>query len=714
VKKLLVILSSLMVPVLLLTACGQQATPTPIVVQAPSESPAPTLTLTPERPAGNSVSIPEPTGGGYQVAYWEDGLYLTNTDGGEPILLEKATITGVDNGVGKPWVWSPDGSKVAYSLLNEKKTIILDLERGLRFEYALYEPPAGNGYYATLEWHPEGQMLAAMIPGGQLYFLDPETGQSSAPFYAPSYRTELNNSFRLSPDGQTIAFLVWSDSLNDNAIHLYSLLTDDLGHPQSVGELNRIIDFDVTFPEFEWLPGGEKIIVGNVWLNDEMEHMLVLDMDGSGQVELFAKPGIAISEQINPWAISPDGSRIAFRAMDLNNQADNKIYVTEPDGNGLREITDSAYPSGSNPDWSPDGQKLLFSIGGAGIGATILCNQDGTQKTILPISPGATIVRFRPVAAVPSTSTMPTLAASDSPRITPENAAALTVVNTLAGHSASVEALAFSPDGTRLASSAYNDPVRVWDVATGQILQLLAGNADGASSLAFSPDGARLASGGFDSLVKIWDAEDGGLVSTLQGHTDMVLAVAFSPDGELLVSTGFDDTVRLWDVRNEQLVASMEIPNIGYDIEFSYDGKYLAVAGGSLLIWDTSHFESGYSTLGSSMSVAFSPVADLAAAEGFNAIVLWEPSTGEQVNILPGVTESGTSLEIVFSPDGKLVASVSDSGLVQLWNVVGGTLLTTYSGELPQYSQTAIAFSPDGTLVAFSCGEGDICLWGIP
>jgi WD40 repeat protein len=703
-----------MLILLLLTSCNPKMVPSPTVAQVPIPSLTTTSIPIPTEPGGIPVSITGPSGNGYHVAYWEDGLYLTTTNGSEPVLLESEEISGLNfqgrEGY-KPWVWSPDGYKIAYNLLDEQKTIILDLKNGLRFEYKLFEPVSADySYLVYLEWHPDGQTLVGLTVD-ELYFLDSTTGEQSATLsIPPEYSHNIFSTARMSPDGQSIAFL--GDWTSGN-LYIHSLILDDQGHPQAIGELEKVVEFGVPFGDFEWLPGGKKIVLSSFY--DDTDHLFVFNTDGTGKVELFNRLGFVISQKLQKWAISPDGSQIAFRVMDYNDQAKNKVYAINTDGTGLTEITDPAYPVGYAPDWAPDDQTLLFRIGGSGLGAVILCNSDGTQKSILPISPDAKFVLFRPLAVVMKTTVAPTPATNNRTRITPENAAALTVLNTLLGHSADVDSIAFSPDGTLLASSAYNDPIRLWDTATGLIARLLTGHADGASSLAFSPDGTQLASGGFDGTVKLWDPATGKLVSNLRGHTDAVLAVAFSPDGTQLASTGFDSTVHLWDPRNGLLVSILEIQNSGYEIEFSPDGKYLVAAGASLQIWDTSHYNTGSSKPEfTGMSVAFSPSSNLVASEGINGILLWKPSTGAQVGFLPGTNNSGTPLEIVFSPDGKLVASISDSGLVQLWNVVGGNLLITYPGGMPPFSHVGIAFSPDGTTLGFSCGKGDICLWGIP
>ena len=133
------------------------------------------------------------------------------------------------------------------------------------------------------------------------------------------------------------------------------------------------------------------------------------------------------------------------------------------------------------------------------------------------------------------------------------------LVRTLKGHTGQVR-VAFSPDGRLLASAstaerllASGSPdgtIRLWDVASGQLVRTLEGHTGWwVTSVAFSPDGRLLASGSWNStIIRLWDVASGQLVRTLEGHTDEVTSVAFSPDGRLLASGSGDGTVRLWGV----------------------------------------------------------------------------------------------------------------------------------------------------------------------
>ncbi len=131
-----------------------------------------------------------------------------------------------------------------------------------------------------------------------------------------------------------------------------------------------------------------------------------------------------------------------------------------------------------------------------------------------------------------------------------------------------VTCIAFSSDGTRLASGSLDKTIGLWDAATGKELARLKGHASAVLSVAFSPDGSRLASGSADNTIKLWDVGSGKELAS-KGQSGYVLSVAFSPDGSRLAigSETFmgkgDNTIKLWDTATGKELASLQGHTLG-------------------------------------------------------------------------------------------------------------------------------------------------------
>ena len=116
------------------------------------------------------------------------------------------------------------------------------------------------------------------------------------------------------------------------------------------------------------------------------------------------------------------------------------------------------------------------------------------------------------------------------------------------GHSESINCVAWSPDGTKIASASDDATIKIWSVMDGKCLKTLRGSETKVCTVAWSPDGTKIVSGSRWIFVKIWSVMDGKCLKTLKGHTRAITSVAWFPDGSKIISASNDGTIRVWSL----------------------------------------------------------------------------------------------------------------------------------------------------------------------
>lgn len=290
----------------------------------------------------------------------------------------------------------------------------------------------------------------------------------------------------------------------------------------------------------------------------------------------------------------------------------------------------------------------------------------------------------------------------------------------LTGHSALIapRSLAFSPDGERLASAAYDDTAKVWDWRKGRELQTLRGHNGAVHGVAFSPDGQTLATSSADQTLMLWDLNSGQPTRRLKGHQNMVFGVRFL-SADLLASASSDNSIHLWDVvsgvtRRVLQGHSAAVAGLAVHDESGQPWLYSASNDGTVKRWAAGLPGQWLVDLGNELaSTAISP-------EGQTISVGYANGNLEtyRLNDLSLVTkiedaDSGDINRLAYSSNGKMLASAGDN-TAKLWQVKQTGEISLGQSMSGHHDRVyGIAFSPDGKRLATASYDGRIGLFAL-
>ena len=254
-------------------------------------------------------------------------------------------------------------------------------------------------------------------------------------------------------------------------------------------------------------------------------------------------------------------------------------------------------------------------------------------------------------------------------------------------HSDGITCIAFSPDGSRLATGSSDERVVLWDVKSGSTNRVLQGGLIVVSSLAFAPDSQTLFAGCWGQNIYAWNLDAPTRPSVLAGHSAAVNALAIAPDGRWLASAGQDGTARLWSLGGKD-TASVAQPATEFSTLLRSEDT-LSPALGPVGVWD----------------VAVSPDQSRVAAAAGDKLILCDLKTGAVLARAAATNVFAGFSCVTFSPDGRRLAVGGGDGTAAFLDAVTLQPLTAptnlHAGQI-----TDIAYALGGVVLATGGGFG--------
>lgn len=664
---------------ILLTACGAglsaqptatlappTATLSPTFTSTPEPTFTPTATPTPRLPVSLGTQMPAP------------GLAISAEN-----LDQMVELARWGKGVITDAVYSPDGEFIAVAT-----TLGVSIYQADTLEESLYIET--DSPINSVAFSPNGESLAAGLADNTAKLWKASDGALLKTLGVPAKEiTYTASPFKngvisvaFSPDGSLLA-----SGSNDNTVNLWQI---------SDGSLVRTLKSPsgrVTTVFFS--PDGLALFSGSFGGKVDM-----IQVSDGKPLRTFSGGHVIIDA-----TISANG-KILAAYDDQFSITGNLILWNVEDGEKLTTIKALEGYTGDDITsiaLSPDGQYI--AAGWKSYSAKIWSVASGSlQSTLEDLQPKGETYYYSSFALAfsPDSQTM-LMAGSNVIGVWDVTKGAL--LSNASIKSDSIYKIALSPDGQTLAS-VEGINVYLWQISDGK--SILFEDEVQSRDFAFSPDGTSLLTSLFDNTARMWPlSEQGARRSFEMEKKENIWEVAFSPDGKNL-ALGTIGKVEIRQVEDGLLLQTIRLAtsnNGPAEIAFSPDGEFLAVSINGIITLFTASDGKPLKSFKGGLGIAFSPDSTLLAG----GAQVWKIPSGETLLTLKDHPEYGAS--VAFSPDGKLLVSGSGDETIKVWLVSDGTLLKTWKGHSGWVSD--LIFSSDGKLLISSSADGTIRIWGL-